>query len=698
MKKLNTKTLMVITLFLASFMATPMIVAGYDNDESFNLDQFPIPIGGSEMITAFEFALGGIFGSMGYSGRILGNVFMMLLMQGLVNFSQSEMMDGVYVLSAFQEHTYNGSNVYSGERDYYMLPYEYFEADQGMINGYAYCVVNRTGGYDYEVTVGAGVTLVIWDNDNSFITAVKKIIGFFHTLRIHEQTYGFSEIPEDLIREGVELITWFLIHINDIFTGDELFALNPITWQKLKITPWNTNDGKLANYSITKEWMQSMGGHIADGDDMPILNTAMLDNWRNIAAARSDDYMTWLLSPADVTLAETIFTSFTFDLIQLWVKEFYISIDVAAIMDLLGGGMSGPVDIAAIFQGLNIEFYLFTHHLAGAFLYNDSIIPDGTVTVQYEDLPQTVGGVPVSVPRTSEVTHRLVLGSVSDFDFQLPEVSTDGTKISWGLDLDTVEISPVPVGVNLDSYLGTTPDILDYIHFGFTFEPKKVKIQTANGNSVPVLNGAIKLDQFFSPWNGGAGSVNSIAGLDLAIVFVSTMLHFELDLDVIGEDPEGTTLLDPAQDYNNVTHRLRIGNYLGDRFTGHLDFVDIAGPDYVYGPEGSITTAPASTSIIPLALWETEVERHDTFTEENTGQPITTFATDIGLNISFNVMLYAVCFPMFEDGNGIWHDPTFSVYMIFEATGFWALILLIAGVGLVGIATILIKRRKDARF
>jgi LPXTG-motif cell wall-anchored protein len=36
--------------------------------------------------------------------------------------------------------------------------------------------------------------------------------------------------------------------------------------------------------------------------------------------------------------------------------------------------------------------------------------------------------------------------------------------------------------------------------------------------------------------------------------------------------------------------------------------------------------------------------------------------------------------------------------MVFEATGFWALILLIAGVGLVGVATVLIKRRKDARF
>jgi hypothetical protein len=61
--------------------------------------------------------------------------------------------------------------------------------------------------------------------------------------------------------------------------------------------------------------------------------------------------------------------------------------------------------------------------------------------------------------------------------------------------------------------------------------------------------------------------------------------------------------------------------------------------------------------------------------------------------------LYAVCYPEFDGtGVGIWHDPTFSVYMVFESEGFWALIVLIAGVGLVGVATILIKRRKDSRF
>ena len=95
-------------------------------------------------------------------------------------------------------------------------------------------------------------------------------------------------------------------------------------------------------------------------------------------------------------------------------------------------------------------------------------------------------------------------------------------------------------------------------------------------------------------------------------------------------------------------------------------------------------------------MFEVEANAHQTY--EGTPGEVDTFAADIGLNITFSVMVYAVCFPEFEDGNGIWHDPVFSVFMVFEATGFWALILLVAGVGLLGVATILIKRRKDSRF
>jgi hypothetical protein len=685
MKKINFKSVMVITLLVASVMATPTMVAGYEHDDSIDFKQ--MNIGTPEALASAFGSIGGIFGSLGYGGNIIGRVFEMLLMQTLTNFTNQEVLPGVYQLSAFSEDTYSGTKHYgSGQSEYYLPPGNYDQSQVKDANlGYAYCEVTKEGDADYELTQGAGVTLIIYDQDKSFIEAVERLLTFIKSFMKYD--FETETVPNELISEGVAVLAWFLIHINDIFTGEELFAINPITWQSMKIIPG-------PGFDVTKTWKATgIDNDVGLLGDVVLNSTfdGMLDSWNASAKSRGDSYMEWLLRPTDdASLVETLWTTFTFDLIQLWVKNFEVHINASAIVKLIGGS-SGPVDIASIFRGLDIEFYLFTHHLAGAFLYNDTN-SDGKLSTQYVSTPITIDGVPVEVPQSSEVTHRIVLGTVDAFEFELPH-KTGENKISWGLKMNDVVITPVPVGVDLESYLGATPELLGYIHFGFSFEPKEV----APG----VLAAPIKLDQFFSPWNGptAPGAHNDITNLDLAIIYLSTMLHFHLNVAVIGEDPEDpTTLLDPADDYNNLTHSLRVGNYLGGAFGSHeLEFVDIAGPDYLYGAEGTSTTAPATSSIIPLALYNAEVEKHDTFQDES-GTQFTTFATDIALNVSFNVLAYAVCFPMFEDGNGIWHDPTFSVYMVFEAQGFWALILLIAGVGLVGVGTILIKRRKDARF
>ena len=199
------------------------------------------------------------------------------------------------------------------------------------------------------------------------------------------------------------------------------------------------------------------------------------------------------------------------------------------------------------------------------------------------------------------------MGSVAAFEFELPHKTGDN-KISWGLKMNTVEITPVPIGVDLESYLNTATENLGYIHFGFSFQPQEV----APG----VLAAPIKLDQFFSPWNNpdSPEANNDIDNLDLAIIYLSTMFYFHLNIAVLGEDPDDpTTYFDPNTDYNNQTHSLKVGNYIGSAFgDDELEFVDIAGPDYFYGAEGTSTTAPATSGIIPLALYNAEIERHDT--------------------------------------------------------------------------------------
>jgi hypothetical protein len=699
MKNINAKSVMIFTLLIASAMATPVMAAGYGNDDdNYNLDQISGISSPDQLLHVFG-GFGSIFSGLGYGGEILSRVFGMLFMQTLSNFSDSEMMPGVYAISASSEETQNGTRNYgTGTTEYYMPPQNYNQSIVKDANqGYAYCEVTKQGYVNYSVTIGAGVTLIIYDHDKSFITALQKVIDFINTLKSQDLGNLTKEQQQNLIHDGIQVLTWFLIHINDIFTGDELFALNPITWQTMNITTG-------PDYNLTKTWKVTGPDYSVSGPGDNYLVSAIgatnanktLTGWNNTAKASKDSYMEWLLSPTDDTsLVQTYFTAFTFDLLQLWMKNFEIHIDAGAIVDLINGmGNNGPVNVADIFKGCDIEFYLFTHHLGGVFLYNDSN-GDGMLSSSYRDVTVdgntlTLNGTAVQVPYSSEVTHRIMLGTVGSFTYEKPH-QTGANKISWGLTLNNVTIVPVPVGVDLDSYLGAKGDHLPYIHFGFSFEPREV----APG----ILYAPIKLDQNFAPWNNATNphSNNHIAGLNLAIVYLSTMLHFHLHVTTTGENQN--TILDPAQDYNNQTHTLKVGNYLGKTFQDELAFVDIAGKNYEYGvqDEALRETAKANSSIIPLALYEAEVQRHDTFQDE-TGKHFTTFATDIQLNVSFNVMAYAVCFPKFNDGTGIWHDPTFSVYMTFESQSFWALILLIAGVGLVGIATILIKRRKDARF
>ncbi|MFX1389006.1 MAG: hypothetical protein ACFE9Z_02970 [Promethearchaeota archaeon] len=688
MKNLNTKSLLVLTIVCASVFAMPTVVMGQEKDynDIFDINQFDEGI-----FDGFRGGFGALFGDhLGYGGKIIGSIFETLFLQGL-NLSKHEMLGSTFVLSANRTHTEQGTYDFVAEddtMDIYIAPEDYMNIpDVELITGntteelgHAYCRVDKSGHFDYEVEVGMAVTLVIWDSDKSFITAVNKILNFFKQIMTYE--FESRQIPTDLIREGISLLTWFLIHINDIFTGDELFILNPITWQRLDITP------AAGDFSITKNWFFTNNDTNPFNDDA--VDPLVLDLWNTTAQVKKDSYMEWLLTPTAGNVAETVWTQFSFDLIQLWVKNFEIHIDVAAILNAATGGGDPEVLIANAFEGCNIEFFLFTHHLAGAFLYNDT---DSSRDISAIYTPVNIDGTnTANLPVSSELTHRLILGQVfGGFEFVKPEIDPSNKSISWGINILNSEISAVPLGVDLNSYLGAPKENLEYIHFGFTFEPKVDR-------SLGAAHGLVKLNQFFAPWNDPNGHyANSpIPGLDLAIIYVSTVLHFELSIATQGQIPEDPEVILDQTHYKSTQHKLMVGDYIGAAGRDELEFVDIAGPEYEYGDNTGRTTVNASTSIIPLAVWLMEHERHDSYTIAG-GEEVSTFASDIRVQTELSVMVYAVCYPEFEDGSGIWHDPTFSVFMVFQSEGFWALIVLIAGVGLVGVATILIKRSKDRR-
>ena len=698
MKRNNTKTLMVFTILFASAISMPMVVSAQENA---NEDSFRANRVGVGLLQGFQGGFGALFGqNMGYGGKILESIFNLLFLQDW-NLTAHEMLGNVFVLSVNRSvritgETYNFADE-NDQREIYFAPHEYNDLIAPLTNttpgnfGHAYCIVEKEGEFTYELEIGVAITLVIWDNDRSFITAVNKLLNFFKKILVQTQILG-REISRELITEGVSLLTWFLIHLNDIFTGDELFVLNPITWQKLEIIP-----GK--GFNITKTWyltgdnmMINFAGVDEDEKiDNVLKGDLVLNHWKTKAQNSKDDYMQWLLTPTLGKNATTVWTQFSFDLIQLWIKNFEIHIDVGQILNAAtgGGGANAKTAFINAFNGANVEFYLFTHHLAGAYLYNDTD-KNGVISANYS--PINIDGVSVEVPQRTELTHRLIMGTVGKFEFERPTINPNNKSISWGLNILDANLTAVPLGVDLYSYIDAPEENLDYIYFGFTFEPRLDK-------ELGVAHGIVKLDQFFAPWNDAVAPYanGEITNLDLAIIYVSTVLHFQLDIATQGQIPAQPTELLQEEHYNNTEHKLKIGNYLGARAQGELEFVDIAGPYYEYGNESSRLKAPASTSIINPIVWTLENARHDTYVLAG-GNEVGTYSSEISVQAEFNVLVYAVSYPQFEGGTGIWHDPSFSVYMVFGSTEFWALIVLVAGIALVGIATVLIKRRKDSRF
>lgn len=698
MKSVNVKTLMVFTLLSTSIFAMPIMAKGADDGEGPDMSQMD-PRG-----------FGSAFSSFGPGGEMIGQIFEVLFGQVLALGDQKVLegstdKGGAYVLSAAKNTTYSGNYSFSEhdeEEAYHFLPFIDNETGGNLYNmtdihDWAYCKVEKAGKFEYDLTIGASLTLIIWDDDGSFIEAATKIIDFAISL----QGLEGKALEDKILTEGIELATWLIVHINDIFTGDELFVFNPITWQKFEMDPDD------ATFSITKTWYdfgdnRFMEGGGGDDDEIDIVE----QGWNLTAANEKDSYMQWLLTTGIAeSLLPKIWTHFSFDLFQLWIKNFEIHIDFAGLSSLLED--EGTPNLADVFGGLDIEFYLFTHHLESGYLYNDLDASDD-ITVNYTQAEYENGtvievdGVPAMRPDTNELSHRLMLGNVESFTPTAP-VADGADAIEWGITLNNAEIIPVPIGIDLNSYLNSPEESLSFIEFNCRFV-RSVSEPDADGNIT--ATGSVKLEHNFAPWNGGGGPINNITGLDMAIVYISSIFHFHLNIDNKNEETSELTQAeeDMEVEWDTTDNKsIRIGDYLADGDPREL--IDIAGEDYV---QDNVSRAagvagghvyPASSQIVPAGLWSFSGDAHTV----HTGDMDTTtddFSSDISLDISFNVMYYAVCYPQFNGtGDGIWHDPTFNIYMVFtpNSAGFWALILLIASIGLAGVATIMIKKKKDRK-
>jgi hypothetical protein len=210
----------------------------------------------------------------------------------------------------------------------------------------------------------------------------------------------------------------------------------------------------------------------------------------------------------------------------------------------------------------------------------------------------------------------------------------------------------------------------------------------------------VKLVQEFGVWNNGLGPNNQKIKnnkLDLTSVFMSTVLHVHLQIENKVIVPEAVTdnatagNLISENSYSSSTGKLKVGDKDQEK---PLAEIDIAGPNYdQYDSPTNSTKYPASTAMIP-AIYAT-YDAQGTQAYQQNDQSIG--AISGVLTVEYSVVIYACAYPTFDGtGQRMVHDPTFSIYVTIENPGVMAIILVVGVVALVGIAAVLITKKKNA--
>src|SRR5271157_2306402 len=499
----------------------------------------------------------GLFGGMGAAGSVIGEVLGLLVSQALnITSTENPAIPGLFVLNASNTTTISTQIPLSGGQNGTYYPnYNYFNTSVAQIAtdhgvnanqvGYPYCVVSRNGsGYiSVNVTVGMSVTVLIWDQDHSLISAISKVISAVQGLKKAQDTAVAAGETQDQInadpavktatQNAVSTVLYLLIHINDIITGDELIVVNPITFTTVSAN---------ATFGETHTWYVPIW---PNGQGQPtnyLMNQSdplVLQQWGNKAQTDQDQFMHFLVN-GSVPYANhnASWGSFSFDLLQIWLKRLYVSIDVSALMNLVSNngqtGTGQTANPADILKNMDIEFYVIWHHLVGAVLYNtttDNMIDVNYATVTYGNGTTVLdpNGQPVQRPNATNVEYLIGLRNVQSADWLQPTVSTsaNGTSsLSWGVTFENPSIIWVPPGVDPQSYVmaNNASATLTYISLGFTFTPgTKYNIIDQNGNPTGVIGqqGQVKLNQAFGAWD----NKSAIPNLGLAVVYVSAILH-----------------------------------------------------------------------------------------------------------------------------------------------------------------------------
>ncbi|QEE15333.1 hypothetical protein DSAG12_01158 [Promethearchaeum syntrophicum] len=725
MKNLKKKSIAILALFMISTFAGSM-VSNATAEKSYVLPDDP------DVLNAGLAQMFGMFREFGASGELLGEVLMMMF-ENFETMNATQEIDGVYVLNASVIKAQESGNFTYGEaqtEEYtpwgvYSLENATLTEDQ---DEYPYFLLNETGTIEYNKTEGVSITFIIWDDDGTFIDALDKLISTFKEFKMISEDDVPDEVAEEAaLRAVISALTYFFIHVNDIITGDEVIVLNTIAFTNYVAD----FDGSIdANWYVTEEGVRTHSRLLIDA--LPTYD----EDYTQIADYYRDEFMQYLLDENNFADGQKTqnYTSFSFDVIEIWLKEFQISIDSQAILGALAGeeGAEFFDDKTAtdIFQELKLEFYVFTHHFQNWYLFDDNkfdkdysnatteiqdqaeaAVGNGVPDVLFEEIG-TFEGEPVHAITDAEVVDYILFRGADSWEFKEPVYDAENNKMEWGIRAENLGFRVIPMGLNDDeiSLTDAPVEYMEFMELGFSFEPENKKVVETddyiNAQGQETMGSAkVKLIQSFGQWDldtDGKPFTPHLknTSLDLTTVYMSTIFHFKLAIEnkqIVDEGETPSAGLLNETNYDRDTHHIRVGDINQEL---PLADIDIAGPEY--NQSGANTgDYPAETTIIPTVYAEFEGQSSETYEQEDTsiGQINAT------INIEFSTLIYAVSYPTFGMGNEnyttgdeIIHDPTFSVFITTINPGVIAIILVIGAVGLAGIAAVLITKKKNAQF
>jgi len=710
------KSILILVIVSLSIMSGPISAFG-SGQSAAQSSQFDSNVNAEDALQSVG-SIFGMFRGFGASGEQLGKVLQMMF-ENFVYMNGTQKISGVYVLNGSIQSNRTTENFTYGSgktRDY--LPWGVYNLKNSTNttyqNEYPYLHLVENGTITVTKEDGVALTFIIWDNDATLIRAIDKLLETVRKLIVVNNGSEYTEAQRQEANEAaLEAITYFLIHINDIITGDEVIIMNLVGYTSY--TAVSVDGG------VTAQWYTTVNRRKTNTVTLESVLPYYESEYRALAENYNDKQMIYCLDESYVTRNTQNYTRFSFDLVEVWLKNFEIHINVQKIIAIINEASSGQqgtleqTTLTDVFKGLDIEFYIITHHFQNWYLYDDEKFEnltsyDTSTQAQITSKNMVNNGVPDVIFNStsgriidSEVTDYIVFRDAK-FSFIEPIYDTTKNEMTWAVRGENLNFRVIPMGLKeSDVNLATSPmETMEYFQMGFKFAPWKdqsinsTDFQVSSTGNVNMGMAKVKLEQSFGKWNGN-GSINTprLNGtqLDLTTVYMSTILHFHLSVknteeisDLSGFSANQTQELLNETNYKNEKGSLFVGDVEGDL---PLAEVNITGPDYTQNG----VSHPARSTIIPTIFADYDVQSQEGYVQKDNSFGV----MGANLSISVSVIIYAVSYPTFDtSGAEIVHDPTFSIYITFDNPGVLAIILVVGVVALVGIASILITKKKNS--